>query len=118
MIKGAAQNRDRSNEQWTDIISWTIFALIEAEELGVTSANTEAMLTNDSPSIRRLLGVIGEHGPMMGLEPRWAFNAIKQVGNYGEVFDRNLGAGSSIGLNRGINDLWLRGGLMYAPPIR
>ena len=91
---------------------------VEAVELGVTSANAEAMLTNDNPSIRRLLGVIGEHGPMMGLEPRWAFNALKQVGNYGEVFNRNLGAGSSIGLSRGINDLWVRGGLMYAPPIR
>lgn len=108
----------QGDEQWTDIIRWTIFALIEAEELGVTSANAEAMLTNDNPSIRRLLGVIGEHGPMMGLEPRWAFNALKQVGNYGEVFSRNLGAGSAIGLSRGINDLWLRGGLMYSPPIR
>ena len=108
----------QGDEQWTDIIRWTIFALIEAEELGVTSANVEAMLTSDNPSIRRLLGVIGGHGPMMGLEPRWAFNALKQVGNYGEVFNRNLGAGSSIGLSRGVNDLWLRGGLMYAPPIR
>lgn len=106
------------DEQWTEIVRWTIFALIEAEELGITSANAESMLLNENPSIRRLLGVVGDHGAMMGLEARWAFNAIQQVGNYGEIFERNLGTGSTIGLGRGINDLWTRGGLMYAPPIR
>lgn len=106
------------DEQWTEIVRWTVFALIEAEELGVTSANAEAMLGSDNPAIRRLLGVAGDHGPMMGLDARWAFNAIRQVGNYGEIFDRHLGAGSPIGLARGVNDQWMRGGLMYAPPIR
>ncbi|WP_232478519.1 amino acid ABC transporter substrate-binding protein [Roseomonas rosulenta] len=106
------------DEQWTEVVRWTVFALIEAEELGVTSANAEAMLTSDNPAIRRLLGAMGDHGPMMGLDARWAFNAIRQVGNYGEIFERNLGAGSPIGLARGVNDQWTRGGLMYAPPIR
>lgn len=108
----------QGDEQWMDIIRWTVFALVEAEELGVTAANAEAMLASDNPAIRRLLGATGNHGPMMGLDSRWAFNAIRQVGNYGEIFDRNLGAGSSIGLARGVNDQWTRGGLMYAPPIR
>lgn len=106
------------DEQWTEIVRWTIFALIEAEELGVTAANVEAMLTSENASIRRLLGAAGDHGQMMGLDPRWAFHAIQQVGNYGEIFERNIGARSTIGLARGINDQWSRGGLMYAPPIR
>lgn len=106
------------DEQWTEIVRWTVFALIEAEELGVTSANVDAMLASDNPAIRRLLGATGDHGPMMGLEARWAYNAIRQVGNYGEIFERHLGRGSPIGLARGVNDQWTRGGLMYAPPIR
>ena len=106
------------DEQWTEIVRWTVFALIEAEELGVTAANAEAMLASENPAIRRLLGVAGEHGPMMGLDARWAYNAIRQVGNYGEIFERNLGTGSPAGLARGVNDQWSRGGLMYAPPIR
>lgn len=106
------------DEQWTEIVRWTIFALIEAEELGVTAANAEAMLTSENASIRRLLGATGDHGQMMGLDPRWAFHAIQQVGNYGEIFERNLGTRSAIGLARGVNDQWSRGGLMYAPPIR
>ena len=106
------------DEQWTEIVRWVVFALIEAEELGVTAANAEPMLASGNPAIRRLLGVTGDHGAMMGLDARWAYNAIRQVGNYGEVFDRNLGAGSPIGLARGVNDQWTRGGLMYAPPIR
>ena len=106
------------DEQWTEIVRWTVFALIEAEELGVTAANAEAMLTSENASIRRLLGATGDHGQMMGLDARWAFHAIQQVGNYGEIFDRHLGARSAIGLARGVNDQWSRGGLMYAPPIR
>ena len=106
------------DEQWTEIVRWTVFALIEAEELGVTATNAEAMLASDNPAIRRLLGATGDHGPMMGLDARWAFNAIRAVGNYGEIFERHLGGGSPIGLARGVNDQWTRGGLMYAPPIR
>ncbi len=106
------------DDQWFDIVRWTVYALIEAEELGVTQANVEAMLESPNPAIRRLLGVSGDHGPLMGLDQRWAYNAIKAVGNYGEIFERNLGSGSPIGLPRGLNDLWTRGGLMYAMPIR
>ncbi|WP_207622616.1 amino acid ABC transporter substrate-binding protein [Falsiroseomonas algicola] len=108
----------QGDDQWFDIVRWTIFALIEAEELGVTQANVDEMLRSERPDVRRLLGVTGDHGPFMGLDRRWAYNAIKAVGNYGEIFDRHLGAGSPVGLPRGVNDLWTRGGLMYAPPIR
>lgn len=106
------------DDQWFDIVRWTVFALIEAEELGITQANVDQMLQSPNPSIRRLLGNAGDHGPLMGLDRRWAYNAIKAVGNYGEVFERNLGRGSPIGLQRGVNDLWTRGGLMYAMPVR
>jgi len=106
------------DDQWFDIVRWTVFALIEAEELGVTQANVDEMLRSERPEIRRLLGVSGDHGPFMGLDRRWAYNAIKAVGNYGEVFERHLGRATPIGLSRGLNDLWTRGGLMYAPPVR
>ena len=106
------------DDQWFDIIRWTFFALITAEELGITQANVDSFLTSPNPEIRRLLGLAGDHGPMMGLDRRWAYNAIRAVGNYGEIFERNLGAGSPIGLRRGLNGLYTQGGLMYAPPIR
>lgn len=106
------------DDQWFDIIRWTFFALITAEELGITQANVESFLTSQNPEVRRLLGMAGDHGPMMGLDRRWAYNAIRAVGNYGEIFERNLGAGSPIGLRRGLNALYTNGGLMYAPPIR
>lgn len=106
------------DDQWFDIVRWTVFALIEAEELGVTQANAEAMLQSENPSIRRLLGVAGDHGPMMGLDRRWAYNAIRAVGNYGEIYERNVGPNSPSQLPRGLNALWNKGGLMYAPPIR
>ena len=106
------------DDQWFDIIRWTVFALLAAEELGVTQANVEAQRDSPNPEIRRLLGLTGDHGPLMGLDRAWAFNAIKAVGNYGEIFERNLGMGSAVKLSRGLNDLWTRGGLMYAPPVR
>lgn len=106
------------DDQWFDIIRWTFFALITAEELGITQANVDSFLTSPNPEIRRLLGMAGDHGPMMGLDRRWAYNAIRAVGNYGEIFERNLGGGSPIGLRRGMNALYTQGGLMYAPPIR
>ena len=106
------------DDQWFDIVRWTFFALLIAEENGVTQANVESHLGSQNPELRRLLGEAGDHGPLMGLDKRWAFNAIRAVGNYGEIFERNLGRGSPIGLPRGLNDLWNRGGLMYAPPIR
>jgi general L-amino acid transport system substrate-binding protein len=106
------------DDQWLDIVRWTVFALVEAEELGVTQANAEAMLSSPNPAVRRLLGASGDHGPLMGLDRRWAYNAVRAVGNYGEIFERNLGEGSPVKLPRGLNDLWTRGGLMYAPPVR
>ena len=106
------------DDQWFDIVRWTLFALIEAEELGVTQANAEAMLASPNPAIRRRLGVAGDHGPMMGVDRRWAYNAIRAVGNYGEIFNRHFGPQTAIALPRGLNDLWTRGGLMYAMPIR
>ena len=106
------------DDQWFDIVRWTLFALVTAEELGVTQANLEESLRSDNPEIRRLLGLSGDHGPLMGLDRRWAYNIVRAVGHYGEVFERNLGQGSPIKLRRGLNDLWNRGGLMYAPPIR
>ncbi|MGX9966989.1 amino acid ABC transporter substrate-binding protein [Roseomonas sp. F4] len=108
----------QGDDQWFDIVRWTIYALIEAEELGITQANLDEMLSSPRPDVRRLLGVTGDHGPFMGLDRRWAYNAIKAVGNYGEIFARHLGENTPIGLDRGQNDLWTRGGLMYAPPIR
>ena len=106
------------DDQWFDIVRWTLFALVTAEELGVTQANLAAQRESPNPEVRRLLGLSGDHGPLMGLDRAWAYNAVKAVGNYGEVFERNLGMGSPIRLRRGMNDLWTRGGLMYAPPIR
>ncbi|MBR0654983.1 amino acid ABC transporter substrate-binding protein [Plastoroseomonas arctica] len=106
------------DDQWFDIVRWTLFALIEAEELGVTQANAEAMLASPNPAIRRLLGVAGDHGPMMGVDRRWAYTAIRAVGNYGEIYDRHFGPQSSVALPRGLNNLWTRGGLMYAMPVR
>ena len=106
------------DDQWFDIVRWTFFALVTAEELGITQANVDSFLNSQNPEIRRLLGLSGDHGPLMGLDRRWAYWAIKAVGNYGEIFERNLGMGSPIKLRRGLNDLWTRGGLMYAPPIR
>ncbi len=106
------------DDQWFDIVRWTFFALLTAEELGITQANADSFLASQNPEVRRLLGLTGDHGPLMGLDRRWAYWAIKAAGNYGEIFERNLGMGSPIGLRRGLNDLWTRGGLMYAPPIR
>lgn len=108
----------KGDQQWFDIVRWTFFALLIAEELGVTQANVDAMLNSENPEIRRLLGRAGDHGNGMGLDNRWAYWAIKAVGNYGEIFERNVGQGSQLKLPRGPNALWTQGGLMYAPPIR
>jgi len=108
----------QGDDQWFEIVKWTLIALIEAEELGITQSNVEEKLASPSVQVKRLLGVVGDYGKFMALDNRWAFNAIKAVGNYGEMFDRNLGAGSPLKLPRGENELWTRGGLMYAPPIR
>jgi general L-amino acid transport system substrate-binding protein len=106
------------DDQWFDIVRWTLFALLIAEENGITQANVDEHLNSQNPEIRRLLGLSGDHGPLMGLDRKWAYNAIRAVGNYGEIFERHLGKDTPVGLERGLNALWSKGGLMYAPPIR
>ena len=100
------------------LVRWTVFALIAAEELGVTSVNVEAMRASQSIDVQQLLGVQPGNGKALGLDELWAYHAIKAVGNYGEIFDRNLGRDSAIKLDRGPNQLWTKGGLLYAPPLR
>ena len=103
---------------WYQLVQWTHYALVTAEELGVTQANVDEMLKSTNPDIRRLLGVEGDFGKQMGLNNDWAYQIVKAVGNYGESFERNVGMGSPIKIARGINALWTKGGLQYAPPIR
>ena len=106
------------DDQWFDIVKWTHFAMVTAEELGVTRANVDDQAKSDNPDIKRLLGSEGKHGEALGLPNDWAARIIKHVGNYGESFERNVGQGSALKLGRGINALWNKGGLQYAPPIR
>ena len=105
------------DDQWLKVARWTLFALISAEELGVSSDNIEQSKVNASPAIRRLLGKEGNLGAGLGLDRYWAYNLIKAVGNYGELFDRNIGATSALHIPRGLNEQWSKGGLMYAPPL-
>lgn len=106
------------DDQWFDIVQWVVFATMQAEELGVNSTNVDEMRNSDNPSIRFLLGVEGDMGLKLGLTNDWAYNVIKLVGNYGEIYDRNLGPDTPTFIERGINSLWTDGGLIYAPPIR
>ncbi len=106
------------DDQWFDIVKWTHFAMVTAEELGITKANVDDHLKSTEPDVRRLLGTEGKHGEALGLTNDWAYRIIKHVGNYGEVFERNVGQGSPLKINRGLNALWTKGGLQYAPPIR
>lgn len=107
------------DDQWFDIVKWSVFAMISAEEYGISSSNVDEIKKKSKvPNIKRLLGVTKGNGKSLGLDENWAYNIIKQVGNYGEIFERNIGQGSPLKLERGINDLWTKGGLMYAPPIR
>jgi len=103
------------DDHWLDVVKWSLFATIEAEELGLTSKNIEQRAKDANPVIQRFVGATGVFGKMLELDNRWAYNIIKQVGNYGESFERHL---TPLGLDRGVNRLWNRGGLMYAPPIR
>jgi general L-amino acid transport system substrate-binding protein len=106
------------DNQWGDIVRWTHYAMINAEELGVTKANVDQMTKNDNPEIKRMLGSEGKFGEAIGLTNDWAFRIIKHVGNYGEIFEKNVGEGSPLKIQRGQNALWTKGGLQYAPPIR
>jgi general L-amino acid transport system substrate-binding protein len=103
------------DDRWFDVVKWSLFAMIEAEEQGLTSKNIDQHLQSSNPSIQRFVGATGDIGKALGLDNRWAYNIVKQVGNYGESFERNL---TPLGFERGINQLWTQGGLMYAPPIR
>lgn len=105
----------KGDQKFFDLVRWVFFAQLAAEELGVTSANVDQMLTSQNPEIQRLLGVTGGMGQMMGVDNRWAYNVIKQVGNFEEIWERSI---TPMGVPRGINALWTKGGLMYAPPIR
>jgi general L-amino acid transport system substrate-binding protein len=104
--------------QWFNIAKWTLFAMLNAEELGVSSDNVEEMLGSDNPSIRRLLGVEGDFGTPIGLSTDWAYRIISHVGNYGQSYEAHVGANTPIDIPRGVNNLWTEGGVMYAPPIR
>jgi general L-amino acid transport system substrate-binding protein len=106
------------DDQWLDIVKWVHFAMINAEEMGVASGNVDEMRKSNVPGIRRLLGIDGGFGASLGLTEDWAYNLIKQVGNYGEVFNRNVGPDTPLAIARGVNALWAKGGLQYAPPIR
>ena len=107
------------DDQWFDIVKWTVYALLEAEEYGVNKANVEKMAAETAdPRIQRLLGKTPGMGAALGLDEKWAVNIIKAVGNYGEIYERHLGPKTPLQLERGINDLWTKGGIMYAPPVR
>ena len=105
----------KGDDKWYDIARWTFVALITAEEKGITSANIDTFLTSNDPDIRRLLGLEGDMGKALGLDPKWAYNVIKAMGNLGEMWERNI---TPMGVPRGINNIWTRGGLQYAPPMR
>ncbi|HZB91647.1 MAG TPA: amino acid ABC transporter substrate-binding protein [Stellaceae bacterium] len=106
------------DDEWFDIVRWTVFAMIEAEEKGITSANVDEMKKSDDPEVQRMLGVAPGMGKALHLNEDWAYQVIKQVGNYGEVFERNVGPKSPLKLERGLNQLWTKGGLMYSMPFR
>ncbi len=106
------------DDEWFDIVKWSIYAMIAAEEMGITSSNVNTMKNSKNPDIRRFLGVIPGNGKGLGLRENWAYDIIKQVGNYGESFERNIGERTPLKLKRGINALWTNGGLMYAPPLK
>jgi general L-amino acid transport system substrate-binding protein len=108
----------QGDDEWFNIVRWALFAQVNAEELGVTSANVDEMKGSTNPEVRRLLGVEGDKGKDLGLSNDWAYSIVKQVGNYGEVFERNVGKQTPLKIERGLNALWTQGGLQYAPPIR
>jgi general L-amino acid transport system substrate-binding protein len=108
----------QGDSQWFTIARWVHFAMLNAEELGVSQGSVDQMLTSTNPEVKRLLGKEGDFGKGLGLDNDWAYRMIKQVGNYGESFDRNVGSGSRLKIDRGLNQLWTKGGLQYGPPIR
>lgn len=106
------------DDQWFDVVKWTLFAMINAEEQGVTQKNVDEMAKSTKPDLKRMFGTDGNLGEQLGLTKDWVTRIVKAVGNYGETFDRNVGPGSKLGIARGLNQLWNKGGIQYAPPIR
>ena len=106
------------DDQFRDIVDFSVLAMINAEEMGITSKNVDEMMNSKDPMVQRFLGVIEGNGKSLGLDEKWAYNIIKQVGNYGEVFERNVGVNTTLGIARGLNALWTDGGLMYSPPFK
>ena len=108
----------RGDDEFFAIVKWVVYALIEAEEYGITQANVDQMKSSADPVVQRILGTSEDTGKLLGLDKEWAYRAIKAVGNYGEMFERNVGPKSTLKLPRGLNNQWNKGGLMYAPPVR
>ena len=108
----------QGDEQWFNVVRWSFFAMLEAEEYGITQKNVDEMLKSTNPNVQRILGVTPGMGKNLGVDEKWAYNIIKAVGNYGERFERNIGKNTPLRLERGLNDQWTKGGLMYAWPIR
>ena len=108
----------QGDDQWFNIVKWVVYALVNAEELGINQANVDEMKGSNSPSVKRLLGSEGDYGTKLGLDNDWAVKAVKAIGNYGEIFERNVGPNTPLKLARGVNALWTKGGIMYAPPVR
>jgi general L-amino acid transport system substrate-binding protein len=108
----------QKDDDWLLLVKWTLFAMLNAEELGITSKNIDVALKSKKPDVRRFVGTEGHYGEGLGLTDDWAVRIIRRVGNYGEVYERNVGVGSKLGIPRGLNQLWNAGGLLYAPPIR
>jgi general L-amino acid transport system substrate-binding protein len=106
------------DDQWFDVVKWTLFAMLDAEELNVNSKNVDEMLKSPNPEVKRLVGTEGNYGEQLGLTKDWVVRIVKLVGNYGEVFERNVGQGSPLKIDRGLNRLWSKGGIQYAPPVR
>ena len=106
------------DDQWFDIVKWTLFAMLNAEELNISSKNLDEALKSANPEIKRFVGTEGNFGEQLGLTKDWAVRVVKQVGNYSESFERNVGLGSPLKIERGLNKLWTKGGIQYAPPIR
>ncbi len=106
------------DDQWFDIVKWVLYAMVDAEELGINQKNLDDMAKSDKPELKRVFGTDGNLGEQLGLTKDWVYRIVKGVGNYGESFDRNVGAGSKLGIARGLNALWNKGGIQYAPPMR
>jgi general L-amino acid transport system substrate-binding protein len=106
------------DNQWKDIVNYSVLAMINAEEFGITSKNVDQMLMSKNPKIKRFLGVSPGNGKALGLDEKFAYRIIKHIGNYGEVFERNVGVNTALGIERGLNALWTNGGLLYSPPFK